>query len=374
MNLLYYKDSTIGRLLAIFASFFPTATKPTRYLLTWFLLGQLALKSAPSVRYLYRQFLSGQTDKALTSYYHALANERITNTSIRQALAEKALRLIPQALRNEPVFLSIDDTTISKFGKHFDDVSILYDHANHEKPYTNGHCFVSLTISVPVLTKTNAKTQIRYLAIPLGYALWDKSATKLELAAMLLDEVMPALEKRQVILLFDSWYAKRSLIAHALVYKNLEIVCNARCDTAIYEMPNSTAGRRGRPPKYGKKLTLAELSDGTKYYRYRMDKLFVTHQQVKTRIFGNRSVHAYVTTSQSGSRRLFFSTLNSMSMHMSIAWQENKALNGANSKEMDSIPCASTSSAGALRRTTTSKRCFGTSVNIWFASVSVLNI
>ena len=74
-------------------------------------------------------------------------------------------------------------------------------------------------------------------------------ASKLTLACQLLDEVMPILEKRQVILLFDSWYAKRELLAHALSYPNLNVICNARRDTAIFELPTSTAGHRGRPPK-----------------------------------------------------------------------------------------------------------------------------
>ncbi len=82
---------------------------------------------------------------------------------IRQTLVAKALSLISPALMNEPIFLSIDDTTISKFGKHFDDVSILYDHASHDRPYTNGHCFVSLTMSVPVLSQQNEMAHIRYL-------------------------------------------------------------------------------------------------------------------------------------------------------------------------------------------------------------------
>ncbi len=180
--------------------------------------------------------------------------------------------------------------------------------------------------------------QIRYLAIPIGYALWDKTITKLDLAAMLLEEVMPVLAKRQCILLFDSWYAKRSLIEHALAYNNLDIICNARCDTALYDLPASTAGRRGRPPKYGKKLSLKDLGGDTNHFEYRINKLCVVHRQVKTRIFGDRKVNAYVTLSKSGSRRLFFSTLDSMSLHMSIAWQENKALHGASSKEMKFYP------------------------------------
>lgn len=47
------------------------------------------------------------------------------------AVAKLALELIPDTLRNEPVFLSTDDTIVVKFGKHFEQVSILHDHALH---------------------------------------------------------------------------------------------------------------------------------------------------------------------------------------------------------------------------------------------------
>jgi hypothetical protein len=177
-------------------------------------------------------------------------------------------------------------------------VGILYDHAKHDgKSYFNGHAFVSLTMSVPVLHENADKAQIRYVAVPIGYVMSNGEASKLTLACQLLDEVMPILEKRQVILLFDSWYAKRELLAHALSYPNLNVICNARHDTAMFELPDSTAGRRGRPPKYGKRLMLDEIVDNLTNYFCRMDDYFVVHRLVKTRIFGERTVHAYVTLS-----------------------------------------------------------------------------
>ena len=162
--------------------------------------------------------------------------------------------------------------------------------------------------------------------------------SKLKLACQLLDEVMPILEKRQVILLFDSWYAKRELLAHALSYPNLNVICNARHDTAMFELPDSTAGRRGRPPKYGKRLMLDEIANDLTNYLCRMDNYFVAHRLVKTRIFDDHTVHAYVTLSKSVSYRLFFSTIDPMALHMSIAWQENKGLRNTSSKHMAIYP------------------------------------
>ena len=54
---------------------------------------------------------------------------------------------------------------------------------------------------------------------------------------------MPELEqKHQVLLLFDSWYAKKDLVCLADEYKNLDIICNARCDSAIYDLPPAPTG------------------------------------------------------------------------------------------------------------------------------------
>ena len=72
-----------------------------------------------------------------------------------------------------------------------------------------------------------------------------------------------------------------------------------------------------------------------------MDDYFVAHRLVKTRIFGDRTVHAYVTLSKSGSYRLFFSTVDPMALHMSIAWQENKTLRNTSSKHMAIYPLKS---------------------------------
>ena len=132
MSQLYTSQLTVNRLLTIFSSLFRSATRSTRHLLAWILIAQLALESAPSMRCLFRQFLSKQTDASLNSYYRALGNGLVTDASIRQALALRALAIVPEVLRQEPILLSVDDTTIAKWGKHFDGGGILYDHAKRE--------------------------------------------------------------------------------------------------------------------------------------------------------------------------------------------------------------------------------------------------
>ena len=46
------------------------------------------------------------------------------NTTVRITL-----KLIPDSLQTQPVFLCVDDTMVSKFGTKFENVSKLFDHA-----------------------------------------------------------------------------------------------------------------------------------------------------------------------------------------------------------------------------------------------------
>ena len=79
-------------------------------------------------------------------------------------IASTSLSIIPESLAKETVLIAIDDTTI------------------------------------------------RYISISIGYAMWTPKNTKLELAIELLEEIIPMLKDKQVILCFDNWYAKKKLI------------------------------------------------------------------------------------------------------------------------------------------------------------------
>src|SRR5574344_1805537 len=223
MDSLYNENHILGRLFRKFMDLFPQATKSTKKLLALFLIGQLCTEHFTSIRNLHKTFLSSVCDKKLNSYYHALSNDKIANTQIRQILAKMSLSIIPESLAKKPVVIAIDDTTIAKFGKKFADVQYLYDHSIHDSKnhMVNGHCFVSLTMSVPFL-------------------------------------------------------------------------------------PEPISGKRGRPKKYGDKLSLDSINDF--HGEGKFGKYKVTHRIVKANLFGNRSVHAYVTSSSKGTRRLFFST------------------------------------------------------------------
>lgn len=63
----------------------------------------------------------------------------------------------------------------------------------------------------------------------------------------------------QVILLCDSWYPKAEGVAFVERFENLEMVCNARVDMALYELPPAKTGEKGRPRKCGDRIQLEEF-------------------------------------------------------------------------------------------------------------------
>ena len=98
MNSLYNENHILGRIFIKFMDLFPQATKPTKKLLTLFLIGQLYTEYFTSVRNLHNTFLSSVCDKKLNSYYHALSSENLANAQIRNMLASTSLSIIPESL------------------------------------------------------------------------------------------------------------------------------------------------------------------------------------------------------------------------------------------------------------------------------------
>lgn len=295
----------------------------------------LATQSANSIRSLYRHFLSGITEKSLNAFYYACSYAKVDYSKFMNVTAKIALKLIPDSLKSQPVFLCIDDTMVSKFGKKFENVSKLFDHAAHNgSNYLNGHCFVSLMLCVPVWNHD----KIAYLAVPLGYRMWQKNQSKLVLAASMVRQVMTEFhKKKQVIILCDSWYVKSNLVSIVEDYENLDLIGNARYDSILYDLPPGRTGKRGRPAKHGKRLSINEdfvLSDE------KIGDYYTGVRRVLTNIFGEREVMAYATSTEKngGSRRLFFSTIFPEQMESLWASQEKTPLNQVGNDSMKYIP------------------------------------
>ena len=114
-------------------------------------LSILTLESGHSIRFLYQHFLSGITTKSLNTFYHACSYAKVDYSHFMNITAKVALRMIPDSLATQPIFLCVDDTMVAKAGTRFENVSKLFDHAAHNgSNYLNGHCFVSIMLCIPV--------------------------------------------------------------------------------------------------------------------------------------------------------------------------------------------------------------------------------
>ena len=333
-ELLYHEKTVIGRLYRYFFAYFSGIPTPTVENLFLFLVAILAVESAPSIRFLYRHFICKLTEKSLNAFYYMCSYAKVDYTSFIQITASIALSIISEDLKALPVFLCIDDTMVEKFGKKFSCVSKLFDHAAHKgKNYLNGHCFVSLMLCIPVWEQQT----ISYKGIPLGYRMWKKDATKLTLAADMVKLVMEKLAThRQVVVLADSWYGKSEIFALKEMFSNLDVICNVRRDTVLYDLAPPRTGKRGRPAKHGKRLSLDDdfsLSDE------KLGDYYVAHRQVLTNLMKNRMLNAFVTAPEKdGGRRLFLSTVDVQEIIMPCMQMEKAPLNQCINKWRDYIP------------------------------------
>lgn len=202
MALLYTPGTMICKLWEQFSRYFSEETAPTKKHLFDLVLSVLALNGFQSVKFNYEHFIEEISDFKLKSYYFTLNDSRIELSDWMKRLTETALAMIPPQQGQQPIILSIDDTMIEKFGKKFENRSRLFDHAAHNgSNYLNGHCFVSLLLSIPIQDETSC----RYLSFPVGYRMWTKDQTKLSMAADLVCAVMKIIgDKRNVCLCRDS--------------------------------------------------------------------------------------------------------------------------------------------------------------------------
>ncbi len=212
----------------------------------------LAMESADSIRSLYGHFIFGITLKFLNAFCYACSCVKADYFVFMNVTSRPALRLIPDSLQSQPIFLRIDDTMVSKFGTKFEDVSKFFDHVAHNgSNCLNRHCFVSIMLCVPVWNLQ----KVSYPAVPLGYRMWQKKESKLSLVASVVRQVMPEFCQKNVIILCDCWYVKQNPVSIVDEYPNSALTGNAGSDSVIYDPAPALTGKRGRPAKHGCRLS-----------------------------------------------------------------------------------------------------------------------
>lgn len=282
------KKSIIKTLEIYLSEYCSIFKKRSFHIFTLLVASILSAQEVRSIKFLFDNFISKYWHKSLNSFYYFLSYTNFSAESLMLTTVKIALSLIPEELKSKvTVFLITDDTLQAKFGDKFDCYSKLFDHTKHEGTcFLNGHCFVSLVISIPILFCG----KIKYLTLPVGYKLYDKSETKLEIAGKMIQNIMPLLLDFQVVVLCDSWYTKKPFLNMLKNHHNLSVIGAVRYDTVMYDLYPERTGRRGRPRKKGLKLSLRDFN------YIKEDDYYIATKKVLTNLFTEPVLVTVTTT------------------------------------------------------------------------------
>ncbi len=93
-NLLYDRNTTIGRLFYHFQTYFTVVSTPTAHTLILFLIFMIAFESADSVRFIYTHFMSRIFGKSLNTLYYAFSYAKVDHMAFLSINVRLALGCI----------------------------------------------------------------------------------------------------------------------------------------------------------------------------------------------------------------------------------------------------------------------------------------
>lgn len=172
------------------------------------------------------------------------------------ALGLQTARLALQRTEGLRCYVAIDDTVVFRCSRKAPESRIHHQHGcKVNRPvYVRGQNWVTMALVLP--------QGWRSLALPILSRLSRSTGNggKLVAAKTLLRVARHLFAARMVTLLVDSWYMRKSLLlpAQTLGY---QVIGQVRKDTALYLPPPCHNGKRGRPRKYGDKLTAERVAD-----------------------------------------------------------------------------------------------------------------
>ena len=205
-------------------------------------------------------------------YYYFLAALGRKTESIATQLAALVLETLPLP---ERVLLVIDDSPTKRYGPKVEGADVHHNPTPGPagQPFLYGHIWVTISLALrhpqwgPLALPLRAMLYVRQqtlATIPKSRG-WPPFATKLQLAARLVEWIVPLLKKagKIVWIVVDGGYVKRPFLRRVLKLSNVVVVGRLRKDAALRDLPPKLKpGQRrgrGRPRKYGKnRISLAK--------------------------------------------------------------------------------------------------------------------
>lgn len=189
--------------------------------------------------------------KHWTTYYKHLERGSVRTLRLARALFE----LVNKVLPSETLNLVIDDTLVPRHSNTAPGSIIRHDHARktNRPQYLLAQCWVTLGVSV--LGSGGRKVVLPILSrlVPT-----TGNRNKLKIALALVRGLAPVMTQ-PVRVLFDAWFMRARLVL-PLLSRKIQVIGQARRDTALFLPPVASATkRRGRPAKYGARLTVEDI-------------------------------------------------------------------------------------------------------------------
>lgn len=204
-------------------------------------------------------------------YYYFLAAVGRKSGVIATQLAGLLLRTLPLPQR---LLLVIDDSPTKRYGPQVEGADVHHNPTPGpaDQPFLYGHVWVTISLAVrhpqwgPLALPLQALLYVRrqtLATIPRARH-WGRFATKLQLAARLVEWIAPIVQAagKTVWVVVDGGYTKRPFLRRALKC-SVTVVGRLRKDAALRDLPPKRKPgqrrRRGRPRKYGRnKISLAK--------------------------------------------------------------------------------------------------------------------
>jgi hypothetical protein len=205
-------------------------------------------------------------------YYYFLAALGRKTESIAAQLVALVFKTLPLP---ERLLLVIDDSPTKRYGPKVEGADVHHNPTPGPagQPFLYGHIWVTISLALrhpqwgPLALPLRAMLYVRQqtlATIPKSRG-WPRFATKLQLAARLVEWIVPLLKKagKIVWIVVDGGYVKRPFVRRVLKLLNVVVVGRLRKDSALRDLPPKLKPgqrrRRGRPRKYGKnRISLAK--------------------------------------------------------------------------------------------------------------------
>lgn len=196
-------------------------------------------------------------------YYYFLVGVGRKSESIATQLLTLALRRLPLP---ERVLVALDDSPTKRYGPRVEGADVHHNPTPGPagQPFLYGHVWVTISLALrhpqwgPLALPLRALLYVRQqtrASIPKARR-WGRFATKLQLAARLVEWIVPLLKAagKTVWVVVDGGYTKRPFLQRALK-TGATVVGRLRKDAALRDLPPPLKPRarrgRGRPRKYG---------------------------------------------------------------------------------------------------------------------------